>query len=119
MQSHECTARSDAPSTQSLRILVVDDDKTVRLALERLLSMCDGWTVVGEAGDGVEAIGKARELKPDVVIMDVTMPQMNGLHATPEIKKVTSGTKILIFTQHDSAQIVLEAQHAGSRAATY
>ena len=76
--------------------------------------MCDGWTVVGEAGDGLEAIGKAKELKPDVVIMDVTMPQMNGLQATPEIKKVTPETEILIFTQHDSAQIVQEAQHAGA-----
>src|SRR5487761_415923 len=113
MQPHNSTMRFGTTAGLQLRILIVDDDKTVRIALERLLSMCDGWTVVGEAGDGVEAIGKARELKP-VVVMDVTMPQMNGLQATPEIKKVTPHTEVLIFTQHDSAQIVQEARHAGA-----
>ena|SRR5487761_456867 len=114
MQPHNSTMRFGTTAGLQLRILIVDDDKTVRIALERLLSMCDGWTVVGEASDGVEAIGKAKELKPDVVIMDVTMPQMNGLQATPEIKKVTPETEILILTQHDSAQIVQEARHAGA-----
>ena len=60
--------------TAGLRILIVDDEKAVRTALGRLLSTRGEWTVVGEAADGAEAIGKAKELKPDVVIMDVTMP---------------------------------------------
>ena len=64
---------------------------------------------MGEASDGVEAVGKAEELKPDVVIMDVTLPEMSGLLATPKIKKVLPNAEVLIFTQHDSTQMVREA----------
>jgi YesN/AraC family two-component response regulator len=70
-----------------LTILVVDDEKIVRSALERLLSHQPEWKIVGQATDGLEAIRKAQELKPDVVIMDVTMPEMNGLEATPEYQE--------------------------------
>lgn len=97
-----------------LRILLVDDEKMVRSALKRLLSAHSEWKVVGEATDGLDAVSKARDLKPDVVIMDVTMPEMNGLQATPEIKKENPSIEILIFTQHDSDQIVREAQKAGA-----
>ena len=78
-----------------LRILIVDDEKAVRTALVRLLGTREEWVVVGEAADGAEAIGKAKELKPDVVIMDVTLPELNGLAATPEIKKAIPSTEIL------------------------
>jgi DNA-binding NarL/FixJ family response regulator len=97
-----------------LTILVVDDEKMVRSALQRLLSARPEWKVVGEATDGLDAVSKARDLKPDVIIMDVTMPEMNGLQATPEIKKENPSIEILIFTQHDSDQIVREAQKAGA-----
>ena len=97
-----------------LRILIVDDEKAVRRALERLLGTRGEWVVVGEASDGAEAIGKAKELKPDVVIMDVTMPELNGLAATPEIKKALPTAEILIFTQHESSQMIREAQNAGA-----
>ena len=98
----------------TLRILIVDDEKAVRSALIRLISTRGGWTIVGEAADGAEAIGKARELQPDVVIMDVTMPEMSGLAATPEIKKVIPSVEVLIFSQHDSPQMVQEARQAGA-----
>src|SRR5271155_3337229 len=98
----------------ALRILIVDDEKTVRSALGRLLSTRDEWDIVGEASDGTEAIAKAKELKPDVVIMDASMPQMGGLEATPQIKKAIPTAEILIFTQHDSTQMVREAQNAGA-----
>jgi DNA-binding NarL/FixJ family response regulator len=97
-----------------LRILIVDDEKAVRSALGRLLGTHREWKIVGEAADGAEAIGKAKELQPDVVIMDVTMPEMNGLEATPEIKKAIPTAEILIFTQHDSTQMVQQAQNAGA-----
>ena len=97
-----------------LRILIVDDEKAVRSALIRLIGTRGGWTIVGEAADGAEAIGKARELQPDVVIMDVTMPEMSGLAALPEIKKVISSVEVLIFSQHDSPQMVQEARQAGA-----
>jgi DNA-binding NarL/FixJ family response regulator len=98
----------------NLRILIVDDEKAVRSALGRLLGTREEWKVVGEAADGAEAIGMAQELQPDVVIMDITMPEMSGLEATPVIKKVIPKTEILIFTQYDSTQMVKEAQSAGA-----
>ena len=96
-----------------LRILIVDDEKAVRTALGRLLGTREEWVVVGEAADGAEAIGKAKELKPDVVIMDVTLPELNGLAATPEIKKAIPSAEILIFTQHESSQMIREARERG------
>ena len=98
----------------TLRILIVDDEKAVRSALARLLSTRGEWKVVGEAADGAEAIGKARDLKPDVVIMDLTLPQLSGLAATPQIKKAIPTAEVLIFTQHESKQMVREAQSAGA-----
>jgi|SRR5271163_1186472 len=98
----------------TLRILIVDDEKAVRTALGRLLATRKEWQVVGEAADGATAIGMARELQPDIVIMDITMPQMNGLEATPEIKKALPTAEVLIFTQHDSRQMVRQAQNAGA-----
>jgi DNA-binding NarL/FixJ family response regulator len=98
----------------ALRILIVDDEKAVRTALVRLLATRVEWKVVGEATDGAEAIGKAKELQPDVVIMDITMPEMSGLEATPEIKRVIPTAEILMFTQYDSTQMVEEAKNAGA-----
>ena len=97
-----------------IRILLVDDEKSVRFALERLLLTHEGWEIVGMASNGREAVGKAEDLKPDVVIMDISMPEMNGLEATPRIKKVTPDTEVLLFSQHGSAEIVLEAQAVGA-----
>lgn len=98
----------------TLRILIVDDEKAVRTALGKLLATRKEWQVVGEAADGATAIGMARELQPDIVIMDITMPEMNGLEATPEIKKAFPSAEVLIFTQHDSTQMVRQAQNAGA-----
>jgi DNA-binding NarL/FixJ family response regulator len=98
----------------ALRILIVDDEKAVRTALGRLLATRKEWQVVGEAADGAEAVGKARELCPDIIIMDITMPEMNGLEATPQIKKAVPAAEVLIFTQHDSTQMVQQAQMAGA-----
>jgi two-component system response regulator NreC len=97
-----------------LRILIVDDEKVVRSALEKLLATRGEWKIVGEAADGAEAVEKAKMLHPDVVIMDVSMPQMSGLQATVEIKKAIPSAEILIFTQHDSTQMVQQAQNAGA-----
>jgi DNA-binding NarL/FixJ family response regulator len=98
----------------TLRILIVDDEKAVRTALGKLLATRKEWQVVGEAADGATAIGMVRELRPDIVIMDITMPEMNGLEATPEIKKALPTAEVLIFTQHDSKQMVRQAQNAGA-----
>lgn len=97
-----------------LRILIVDDERVVRSALGRLLGTRGEWKIVGEAADGAEAIAKAKMLRPDVVIMDVSMPEMSGLQATVEIKKAIPSTEILMFTQHDSTHMIQQAKNAGA-----
>jgi DNA-binding NarL/FixJ family response regulator len=98
----------------ALRILVVDDEQAIRSALQRLLDTHDGWRVVGTARDGVEAIAKAKDLRPDVVVMDISMPKMNGLSAAPQIKKEVPGAEILIFSQYAIHGMIQEAEDAGA-----
>ena len=97
-----------------LRILVVDDEQAIRSALQRLLDSHEGWHVVGTARDGVEAVAKAKELRPDVIVMDISMPQMNGLSATPQIKKAVPDTEVLIFSQYAIHGMIQQAEEAGA-----
>jgi DNA-binding NarL/FixJ family response regulator len=101
----------------AVRILVVDDHPIVRQGLRALLEGRSGWEVVGEASDGTEALIKVDELQPDVVVLDVTMPQMNGLEACRLIQQERkhSGLEVLFVTQHDSPQMMREALDAGAR----
>lgn len=100
-----------------VRILLVDDHPIVRQGLRTLLEGRSGWEVVGEASDGLEALEKVDSLQPDVVVLDVTMPRMNGLEACRLIhqKPKTSGLEVLFVTQHDSPQMMREALDAGAR----
>jgi len=98
-----------------LRILVADDHEVVRRGLCTLLRNHAEWEVCGEASDGREAVDKALGLKPEVVILDVGMPNLNGLEATRQILKANSQIKILILTLHDSDQVVQEVLDAGAR----
>lgn len=98
-----------------LRILVVDDHEIVRRGLRALLESHAGWQVCAEAVSGREALEKATQLKPDVVVMDISMPEMNGLEATREILKIAPRTEILILTMHESEQVVREVLEAGAR----
>lgn len=97
------------------RILVADDHEVVRRGLQALLEAQPGWKVSGEATDGREAVEKAKQLKPDVVIMDISMPVLNGLEATRQILKVDPHARVLILTMHESDQIVREVLDAGAR----
>jgi len=101
----------------AVRILLVDDHPIVRQGLRTLLEGRSGWEVVGEAADGLEALDKISSLHPDVVVLDVTMPRMNGLEACRLIqrKQKTSGLEVLFVTQHDSPQMMREALEAGAR----
>ena len=72
-------------NTMAIRILLVDDHPIVRQGLKTLLEGHSGWEVIGEASDGAEAVEKAKNLNPDVMVLDVTMPRMNGLEATRQI----------------------------------
>lgn len=97
------------------RILLVDDHPIVRQGLKTLLEGREGWEIVGEASDGVEAVEKARDLSPDVMVLDVTMPRMNGLEACRLIRRQFPGLEILFVTQHDSPQMMREALDVGAR----
>ena len=101
----------------AVRILLVDDHPIVRQGLRTLLEGRSGWEVVGEASDGLEALDKIESLGPDVVVLDVTMPRMNGLEACRLIqrKRKTSDLEVLFVTQHDSPQMMREALDAGAR----
>jgi DNA-binding NarL/FixJ family response regulator len=98
-----------------LRILVVDDHPVVRQGLKNLLDRDPDWEIIDEAEDGLEAVEKADRLKPDVVVLDLSMPRMNGLDACREIRKNVPDSEILIVTQHDSPQMMREAFNANAR----
>jgi len=99
----------------TIRILVVDDHPIVRQGLKTLLEGHSGWEVIGEASDGAEALEKARELNPDVMVLDVTMPRMNGLEACSLLRRQFPDLEILFVTQHDSPQMMRDALDAGAR----
>jgi len=97
------------------RILLADDHEVVRRGLCSLLKAQPDCEVCGEAADGREAVEKALKLKPEIVILDIGMPRLNGLEATRQILRVIPETKILILTLHDSDQVVREVLDAGAR----
>jgi len=96
-----------------VHILIADDHDLVRRGVRAVLEGQPGWTVCGEAGTGREAVAMAIALRPDVVVLDISMPGLNGLEATRQIRRAVS-TKILILTVHESDQVVSEVLDAGA-----
>src|SRR5690242_1887005 len=91
------------------RILVVDDNEPVRRSIQTLLGSRKGWQVCGEAADGLQAIEEAKSLRPDLIIMDVSMPNMNGLEATRIILREVCESRILIISQNEPAIVRRQA----------
>lgn len=99
----------------SLRIMIADDHEVVRRGLRALLEGRAGWQVVAEASDGRDVLKKCAELKPDVIVLDIAMPNLNGLEATRQLLKTDPGAKVLILTLHDSEQVIRDVLSAGAR----
>jgi len=97
-----------------LRILIADDHGLVRRGARTVLRSRRGWRVVGEAANGREALHKAIKLKPDVAILDISMPEMDGIEATREILNAVPDSKVLVLTMHESDQLVRRALEAGA-----
>jgi DNA-binding NarL/FixJ family response regulator len=98
----------------TLRILVADEHEIVRRGLCALLQTQPNWQVCGEAGDRREAVAKTRDLHPDIVILDIGMPILNGLEGTRQIVRSNPHCQVLVLTLHDCDQVVREVLNAGA-----
>jgi DNA-binding NarL/FixJ family response regulator len=98
-----------------LRILIADDHAVVRAGLRTLLESRSGWDVCAEAADGREAVEKATKSKPDVAVLDIGMPLLNGVEAARRIRKALPQTEVLILTMHESDDLVQQVVEAGAR----
>ena len=99
----------------TFRILIADDHEIVRRGIRALIENHPGWEVCAEASDGREAVEKVRELRPDLALIDVSMPNLNGLDAARQIVDIAPQTRVLILTMHESEQIVREVLEVGAR----
>jgi DNA-binding NarL/FixJ family response regulator len=99
----------------SLRILIADDHDLVRKGLRTLIEEHPGWSVCGEARSGREVVEQATQFSPDVVVIDVSMPDLNGLEATRLIRKACPKSEVLVITHHDSDEMAAEVLSAGAR----
>jgi len=97
-----------------IRLLIVDDHPMIRKGIHALLSMEPDLDVIGEAADGEEAVRLAGELKPDVVIMDIVMPKLNGIEATKVIKEISPDTRVLILSAYDDIAYIVETLEKGA-----
>jgi len=101
---------------KNARLLIVDDHEIFRRGLRALLEPSSEWQICGEAVDGLDAVEQCKSLKPDFVVLDVSMPRLNGLEAARLIRRENPESIIVIITQHDSPQIRSAALEAGARA---
>ncbi|MGA8144174.1 MAG: response regulator transcription factor [Candidatus Acidiferrales bacterium] len=100
---------------KALRILIADDHDLMRRGIKGMLQSRPGWEVCGEAHNGREAVAKAQELKPDIAILDISMPDLNGVDAARRIRKESPNTEILILSVHYSDQLIRDILEAGVR----
>jgi two-component system, NarL family, sensor kinase len=108
-------ADADGHNDARRRILIADDHEVMRRGVRGLLESHDEWAVCGEAFEGKEAVAKSRELRPDLIIMDINMPGLTGIAAAQAIRRENPSTKILFFSVHESAQTVREVVSAGAQ----
>jgi DNA-binding NarL/FixJ family response regulator len=104
----------DAQDRRMVRIVLADDEELIRFALMGILSREEDMEVVGEASTGLETLGLCRSLRPHLVLMDVEMPEMDGLSVTRQLKEELPSISVLVLTAHDSTDYLLEAVQAGA-----
>jgi DNA-binding NarL/FixJ family response regulator len=98
-----------------IRVVIADDHAVVRSGIRMLIEAEDGWEVVGEASDGKEAISSILATRPDIVVLDYSMPLFNGVEVTRNIRARLPNTEVLVFTMHDTDMVVREVLEAGAR----
>lgn len=103
------------PIKEKIRLLLVDDHPVVREGLRSILSNFEQLTIAGEAASGPEAIALARELKPDVIVMDISMPEMSGIEATAALTREVPSSRVLALSMHDNPNYVTQILRAGAR----
>ena len=101
-------------SNGSLRVVIADDHSVVRQGIRGVLEQIEGLEVIGEAGDGAEALAMVSELSPDVVVLDVNMPEKSGLDVTTELREEAHPARVLILSMHDDPEYVLQAVRSGA-----
>jgi DNA-binding NarL/FixJ family response regulator len=99
----------------SVKIVIADDHEVVRQCVRRLLQSRPEWEICGEAENGRQAVSLAQELTPDAIIMDISMPLMNGLEATSQISTLNANIRVLILTMHEPADVAEPARKMGAR----
>jgi DNA-binding NarL/FixJ family response regulator len=99
----------------NIKVLIADDHDLMRRGIKAIIGTKKGWEICAEAQTGVQAVAKAKELKPDIAILDITMPELNGLEAAKRIQKVSEKTEILMLSMHYSDQLIRDVIEAGIR----
>ena len=102
-------------SMETTKVLIADDHQVMRRGVRAVVELLEGWEVCGEASTGREAVEMVEKLQPQIVVMDVTMPELNGLEATRQIKKIAPTTEILMFTGLETEELIRQVFEAGAR----
>jgi DNA-binding NarL/FixJ family response regulator len=105
---------AEAPAKAKIRVLVVDDHTILRVGLRMMLNAQPDIEVVGEASDGNQAVSEALRLVPDVILMDIAMPDCNGIEATRQVKRVQPETRVLVLTMHENEEYLFQTLRAGA-----
>lgn len=100
---------------EKIRVLIADDHQVMRRGVRAVIELIPGWEVCGEASTGRDAVDMAERLQPEIVIMDVSMPELNGLEATRQIRKISPSTEVLMFTGLETEEMVRQVFEAGAR----
>lgn len=106
---------STSSSTTAVRVLLADDHQMMRRGLRAVIETMEGWQVCGEVSNGRDAVAMVEKLQPEIAVLDMTMPELNGLEATRQIRKLSPATEVLIFTGHETEELVHQVFEAGAR----